>query len=180
MHKSLNGQKPNRKREQSAWAKDDFETLYTQYADQVYRKCLSMTKDSEDAQDFTQEIFIKVFSKLDTFKQQSAPSTWLYSIAHNYCLDQIRISKRMNLQGLPEGVELVEEPAVSDELQLQALERLMENLPVEEVTLLRLKYEQGLSVSQIGRQLNLNESAIKMRLKRTRDKLNRLINQRML
>ncbi|QHV96338.1 RNA polymerase sigma factor [Spirosoma endbachense] len=174
MFNPFKGPKPTRKREQTMGDKGDFETLYTQYAEKVYQKCLSMTKDSEAAQDFTQEIFIKVFSKLDTFKQNSAPATWLYSIAHNYCLDQIRISKRMNWQDLPEGLELAEESVVSDEQQLQAMEQLLDTLSVEEATLLRLKYEQGLSISQISQQLNLNESAIKMRLKRSRDKLNQL------
>jgi RNA polymerase sigma factor (sigma-70 family) len=177
MFKPFKGSKPTRKREQTMGEKGDFETLYTQYAEKVYRKCLSMTKDSEAAQDFTQEIFIRVFSKLDTFQQKSSPSTWLYSIAHNYCLDQLRIGKRMNWQDFPEGMELAEEPTVSDEHQLQAMEQLLDTLPVEEASLLRLKYEQGLSISQISQQLNLHESAIKMRLKRSRDKLNQLFGQ---
>ncbi|QIP13770.1 RNA polymerase sigma factor [Spirosoma aureum] len=171
------GQKPNQKRQQNTWVKDDFETLYRQYAEKVFQKCLSMTRDSDAAQDFTQEIFMRVFNKLDTFKQKSAPSTWLYSIAHNYCLDQIRIGKRMSLQELPEGMELAEEVVVSDEVQLQALDQLMEDLPAQEATLLRLKYEHGLSINQISQQLNIAESAIKMRLKRSRDKLNRLISR---
>ncbi|QHV94001.1 RNA polymerase sigma factor [Spirosoma endbachense] len=171
------GSKSKQKQQRNAWVQNDFETLYKQYAEKVYQKCLSMTKDSEAAQDFTQDIFIRVLSKLDTFQQKSAPSTWLYSIAHNYCLDQIRLGKRMKLQDFPEGVELAEEAIVSDELQLQALEQLIEDLPVEEAALLRLKYEQGQSISELSQQFNLHESTIKMRLKRSRDKLNRLIRQ---
>eukprot|EP01031_Cornospumella_fuschlensis_P015460 gene15460-18893_t len=55
-----------------------FETLYNRYVNKVYRRCLSMTKDSEKAEDFTQDIFLKVFSKLDAFQERSTFSTWLY------------------------------------------------------------------------------------------------------
>ena len=60
-----------------------FDALYKRYVGKVYKRCLSMTKDSEQAQDFTQDIFLKVFSKLEAFQQRSTFSTWLYSIAYN-------------------------------------------------------------------------------------------------
>jgi RNA polymerase sigma-70 factor (ECF subfamily) len=51
------------------------------------------------------------------------------------------------------------------------MSKLMEGIPVEEVQLLQLKYEQGVSIKEIAKRYHLTESAVKMRLKRTRDKL---------
>ncbi|GAB3889517.1 RNA polymerase sigma factor [Spirosoma agri] len=162
---------------QTTSAADSFEALYSRYVGKVYQKCLSITKDSEVAQDYTQDIFIKVFSKLDTFQNQSAFSTWLYSISHNYCLDQIRISKRLTTESLSEeqSINLPEATTsgISEE-RMQELERVMNELPQEDIKLLRLKHEQGLSIQAISEQYNLSESAVKMRLKRSRDKLQRL------
>ena len=138
-----------------------------------------MTKDSEAAQDFTQDIFLKVYDKFDTFQNRSTFSTWLYSVSHNYCLDQIRHGKRVNLESLTDDVatELAEQDhSASDELRFQALESMVNCLPAQEVTFLRLKHEQGLSIKEISALYNLKECAVKMRLKRSRDKLNKLYN----
>ncbi|UFH55524.1 RNA polymerase sigma factor [Spirosoma sp. KNUC1025] len=139
-----------------------------------------MTKDPEIAKDFTQDIFIKVFCKLDTFQNRSALLTWLYSISHNYCLDQLRIHKRMNTEPLPETyMREVIEPDQSDPVvaQCYVLEQVMSTISTEEAALLRMKHEQGLSVKVIGEQYQISESAVKMRLKRSRDKVYRLYNQ---
>ncbi|WP_461056261.1 RNA polymerase sigma factor [Spirosoma arcticum] len=155
-------------------APDSFENLYEQYVGTVYQKCLSMTKDAEAAQDFTQDIFIKVFHKLDSFENRSSFSTWLYSVAHNYCLDQLKAGKRLSTESLSDKVVNAlaqEDPSDPVESQLLTLEGVMGSLSAEELTLLRLKYEQGTPVKAIAQRFDLSESAVKMRLKRTRAKL---------
>ncbi|WP_338871642.1 RNA polymerase sigma factor [Spirosoma sp. SC4-14] len=162
---------------QDTSTQDSFETLYKRYVDKVYQKCLSITKDSDAAQDYTQDIFIKVFNKLDSFQNRSSFSTWLYSISHHYCLDQLRLGKRLSTETISDETESsVSEPDTinSVENRLQALEVIMNSLPAEEVKLLRLKHEEGLSIREISQQYQLSESAVKMRLKRTRDKLQEL------
>ncbi len=151
-----------------------FEELYTNYVGKVYSKCLTMTKDSIAAHDYTQDIFLKVWAKLDTFKNRSAASTWLYSIAHNYCLDRIRLEKRFQSENLTQIVadNLAEtDPLESTEAQLHNLEIVLSRLPAEEVYFLRLRYEQNLSIKELATRYQLTESAVKMRLKRTRDKV---------
>lgn len=156
---------------------DSFESLYNQYVGKVYQKCLSFTKDSDTAQDFTQDIFMKVFDRLDTFNNRSSFSTWLYSVSHNYCLDQIKISKRFSTETLSDSVSASvaeQDPTSSVEHRLQALEGVMKRLPAQELAFLRLRYEQGLSIREIAQQHAITESTVKMRLKRTRDKLHDL------
>lgn len=151
-----------------------FETLYNRYVHKVYRRCYSLTKDQEQAQDYTQDIFMRVFERLDRFEQRSTFSTWLYAITFNYCMDQLRLNKRLLTAPLEEGSHRAcghSPDGDAWETQLRLLEQAMKNLPRQDAQLLRLKYEQGLDIRAIGAQLSLKESAVKMRLKRSRDKV---------
>ncbi|ADB36371.1 RNA polymerase sigma factor [Spirosoma linguale] len=157
---------------------ESFEILYSNYASKIHQKCLTMINDDETAKDFTQDIFLKVFTKLHTFQNRASFATWIYAIAHNYCLDQIRISKRFSRESLSDDLigELPESDNQETEVaRLHVLELLMKELPIHEVTMLRLKHEQGLSVKAISERYQLSESAVKMRLKRTRDKIQSLL-----
>jgi RNA polymerase sigma factor (sigma-70 family) len=157
-----------------AQANQCFETLYNRYVDKVYRQCLSMTKDSEKAEDFTHDIFIKVFDKLDAFQQRSSFSTWLSSIAYNYCADQIRLSKRLPTTALHNQLEqnLAESQEVTiQEEAMQLVKRALESLSAKEQTLLRLKYEDGISIEELAQMYKLKTSAVKMRLKRSKARI---------
>lgn len=155
-----------------------FEHIYRQYAKTVYHTCLRVTKDSVTAEDYTQDVFIKVFEKLHLFRHRSTLSTWLYSIAHNHCLTQLRISKRLSVNALPDDDEQTDllaselPDAMGDlpDATWQAQEAALRTLRPADQQLLQLKYEQGLSVEELGQQYNLSPSAVKMRLKRCRDK----------
>lgn len=153
---------------------DCFETLYNRYVGKVYSRCLSMTKDTDKAQDFTHDIFIRMFARLDRFEERSSFSTWLYSISYNYCIDQIRVAKRLPVTALDEDIDC-SLPATDDaertEYDLQQLAQAMSTLTPQEAQLLRLKYQEGLDVQQIAAKLNLKNSAVKMRLKRARDRV---------
>ncbi|QHV97170.1 RNA polymerase sigma factor [Spirosoma endbachense] len=154
-----------------------FETLYNRYVNKVYRRCLSLTQDSVKAEDFTHDIFLKVFDKLSAFQERARFSTWLYSIAYNYCLDQLRLAKRINTITLGESSEYdlpeTDETSLRDEA-IQLVQQAVERLSPEETTLLRLKYEDGMSIDELATLYNIKASTVKMRLKRSRDRIYRL------
>ncbi|GAB3889428.1 hypothetical protein GCM10028825_24120 [Spirosoma agri] len=141
---------------------------------------MSITKDSAKAEDFTHDIFLKVFDKLDHFQERARFSTWLYSIAYNYCLDQIRLAKRLNTVSIDDdddfNVADTQDSALHEET-LHLVKRAMDTLSKEETTFLRLKYEDGMSIDQIADMYDMKASAVKMRLKRSRDKIHRLYEQ---
>ncbi|GAB3741137.1 MAG: RNA polymerase sigma factor [Proteobacteria bacterium] len=154
-----------------------FEILYNRYAGKIYRQCFSITKDSSQAQDFTHDIFIRIFARLDQFRGQSSFSTWLYSISYNYCLDQLKRAKRLTTTYLNDDLDYhctSTEESEKVDYSLYQLARVMNSISPLEATVLRLKYQDGLPLSQIGLQLNLKESAVKMRLKRSRKKVKQL------
>lgn len=151
-----------------------FETLYSRYVSKVYQRCLSMTKDSDQAQDFTHDIFIKVFNKLDAFQERARFSTWLYSIAYNYCADQLKLAKRLPTMALENSSASnqaeVNDTQLADEAML-IVNQAMAKLSASERHFLRLKYEDGLSVEHIAELYDLKVSTVKMRLKRSRDRV---------
>ncbi|GAB3574240.1 RNA polymerase sigma factor [Spirosoma luteolum] len=159
---------------QHTQAADCFATLYRRYVRKVYTKCFAFTQDAETAEDFTQDIFIKVLNSLNSFQQRSKFSTWLFAISNHYCLDQLRLGRRMVWQEVGEG-ELAQLPDPDgldrpDE-SLDELVALARNMPDGDRLLLHLKYAEGHSIREIATMCTLSESAVKMRLKRTRDRL---------
>ncbi|MBC8153804.1 MAG: sigma-70 family RNA polymerase sigma factor [Bacteroidetes bacterium] len=164
---------------QTTLSTHSFDTLYQRYLGKVYQTCLSFTNDTQAAQDYAQDIFLKVFRKLDSFEHQSSFSTWLYTIAHNHCLDQHRRRKRLPTEPLaPDLVQTLagSSPFTDDanENQLRLIEQQLAKLSPLDEDLLRLKYERGLSVVALSQHYQLSESAVKMRLKRSRDRLRSL------
>lgn len=153
-----------------------FETLYERYANKVYRKCLSFTKDPARAEDFTHDIFLKLIFKLGTFQENARFSTWLYSITYNYCMDQLRINKKRaevysdEVMDIPDDVDL---DAIFEQADIETrrLGKAMEALNAEEKSLLMMKYQDELSIRDIADVFKITESATKMRLLRSREKL---------
>ncbi|MVM35652.1 sigma-70 family RNA polymerase sigma factor [Spirosoma sp. HMF4905] len=160
---------------------DSFDILYQRYMNKVYQQCFRMVKDVDKAQDYTQDIFIKAFHSFNSFQNRSSFSTWLYSITHNYCADQLRLGKRLALTSDQEiGLVSPKIEEVDTQLQeerIQVVYRAMGTLSAENQTLLRLKYEAGMSMNELAILYNLTPSTIKMRLKRSRDIVKKLANQ---
>lgn len=153
-----------------------FEEIYRRYSDKVYRKCLSFVKDSARAEDFTHDIFLKLIVKLGTYKETARFSTWLYSITYNYCMDQLRIYKKRGevLQDdeleIPDDTDLnviFEEP----DIEIKRLNNALDHLHTEEKSILMMKYQDDLSIREIAETFQITESAVKMRLMRSREKL---------
>lgn len=71
-----------------------FREIYDLLGKKIYNTCLNYLQNESDAEDCTQEIFVEVFRSAENFKEDSALSTWIYRIAINKCIDQIRSSKR--------------------------------------------------------------------------------------
>ncbi|MBD2699052.1 RNA polymerase sigma factor [Spirosoma sp. BT702] len=153
-----------------------FERIYERYCDKVYRKCLSFMKDPVRAEDLTHDIFLKLVVKLGGFREQSKFSTWLYSITYNHCTDQLRSPHLRREIYVDEGWERMnvsgeEELAEMEEMEAQQLERAIQQLDPDEQTMLLMKYQDDISIREIADINGLTESAVKMRLKRSRDKL---------
>ena len=80
-----------------------FEFIYRSYCGRVYRICLRMLRNPVDAEDATQDVFVRVFCKINTFRGESAFSSWLYRVATNTVLMRFRKNKlRVTIEGTRE------------------------------------------------------------------------------
>lgn len=154
-----------------------FEELYERYADKVYRKCLTLVKDTARAEDFTHDIFLKLIFKLGSFKEEARFSTWLYSITYNYCMDQLRVNKKRGETNLEEELEVADEDVdvsvliEEKDADAKRLHRAIDTLSTEERSILMMKYLDDLSIRDIANVFRITESAVKMRLLRSRENL---------
>ncbi|GAB3030733.1 RNA polymerase sigma factor [Spirosoma pulveris] len=153
-----------------------FERLYERYSNKVYRKCLSFTKDPVRAEDLTHDVFLKLVVKLSSFREQAKFSTWLYSITYNYCTDQLRahnLRKEVYMDDSWDRLETGMDDGLGEiaEMEAQQLEKALHQLLPEEQTMLLMKYQDDISIREIANFAGITESAVKMRLKRARDKL---------
>ena len=91
---------------------DAFEQLYRRYSKRVYHLCLGIVKNEAEAEDLTQETFLRVFRKIHTFQGKSAFSTWLHRVSVNTVLMRLRKRKRVEVP-LERDDHYEEEPGVS-------------------------------------------------------------------
>jgi RNA polymerase sigma-70 factor (ECF subfamily) len=153
--------------------------LYSRYYEKVFHKCLSIVKNHDEAFDLAQEALMKCFENLKSFRGESSFGTWVYVITHRYCLGVLRKRKKMavdNIQAddLDENNEILLSEVPEENEQENIMLSLIDHLPEEEKELLFLKYEKGESIEELTTMLSVSSSAVKMRLKRTREKLNYL------
>lgn len=157
-------------------ASNCFSLLYSRYASKIFSKCISLLKDEALAKDATQEIFTKIFLNLSRFGEKSKFSTWVYSITYNYCIDYIRKMKKKDLfsDEMEKVADVVDEgPEVDEELlQLEVgqLREVLDNIPIGDKTILLMKYQDELSIREIAGMLGKTESAVKMQIKRAKER----------
>jgi len=162
-----------------------FSHIVSDYQQMVFTIVCRIVNNREDAEDIAQEIFIKVFKSLDSFKGESEFSTWLYRIAYNTTLSEIRKRKIVfssfddDLSALKDEDinENIEELAVEE--RIACLERALKTLPAEDALLITMFYSDNQSIEEISRISNLTRANVKVKLHRIRKKLAIEINKLM-
>lgn len=152
-----------------------FEILYSRYFKKVKDKCFSFLKDSKQSEEFANDILTKAYEKIPGFKGNSSFSSWLYSITYNYCIDYLRIKKKLhypNWNDSHEIPEIIDESEADFEVaSYENLLTILELIHPEEKVLLLMKYQDNLSIKHIAKTLRISEDAVKMRLKRARTRV---------
>jgi RNA polymerase sigma-70 factor (ECF subfamily) len=146
-----------------------FEQLYEMYRGRVFSTAYRMLSNRADAEDCTQDVFVKVFKKLASFRGDSAVSTWIYRITVNACLDFRRRRRLRQTVSLDEGMEVGSTPLSVARLIESALPRMAEGYRQVFV----LHDIQGLKHEEIGKILGITEGASKSQLHRARAFLRR-------
>lgn len=168
-----------RKGEQTA-----FDELVRRHTANTYRQCIKILGNHEDAEDQTQEIFLKAYQALPTFRSESRFSTWLYTIARNACLMRLR-KRRLKTVSLDRPIECEDgevERQVEDDgadptrgVLLEELSvvvgRQVEALAPVNRDVFQLRLVGGLSTDETAEVLGLTSSSVRSRLHRVRRSL---------
>lgn len=153
------------------------EIIMDEYGTTLKRLIYSYVKNWEVASDLTQEVFITVYEKLDTFQQRSSFKTWIFTIAVNKSKDYLKSWHHRNLV-MNEKIFFLKKDSAKgpEEYVLQANENsdltaLIWDLPLKYREILLLHYYQDLSIKEISEMLRLSIGTVKTRLYRGQDKL---------
>jgi len=157
--------------------------LYERYYKKVYHKCLSFTRNPDEANDIAQDILMKAFANITSFKSKSRFATWLFAITKNHCIAYSRSRKNIHFENIIYNENLAEESCDLNERELyEQRELILDNMLIyireTDRKMLILKYQQNFSIKDLQKEFNLSASAVKMRLQRARQKVQKLFEQR--
>ena len=155
-----------------------FAILVDRYKDMIFTLALKMVKNREEAEEVSQDTFIKIFNSLSKFKGDSKFSTWIYKIAYNTCLDRLKKSKKedlnISIDDFSSHLIKTMDTALSvleDKERKQTIQNCLNLLPSEENFLLTLFYFEDQNLEEIGKIMNINANNVKVKLFRSRQKL---------
>ena len=165
-------------KDNAAW-----ERLVARYRRKVFHIAYKFTGKHDEAEDLTQEIFLKVFRSLGKFNRDADFSTWLGSVARNYCIDHYRACKREREVLVEDLMAFDMAPATSgnpyraleDRDRRSFLRRGLELLPAKLREAVVLRDLHGLSYQEMADRLSLPEGTVKSRINRGREELTRLL-----
>lgn len=163
-----------------------FESVFDEYKNKIFGLIVRFIRNQEDAEDLTQQVFIRAYKKYDSFRQESDVYTWLYRIAMNLCVDYIRGRKR-EIETVPVEVnaddshrsywENIPDGELSHQNRLEQKELM--GLIQETIADMKEKYRhviilrefEGLSYEEIAKTLGISVKVVEIRLYRARNKL---------
>ncbi len=156
-----------------------FDELMTTYERQIYRLCFRFVRNQDDALDLTQEVFIKAFEHLPSFRGDSRFKTWLYRVTVNHCLNHVKKNSREFVE-VTESIGKVN-PSVHRRLleneRREIVRGLIEQLPPKQKAIIQLRMNDNLSYEEIAGILGRSVSTIKSSVFFALTKLKKMVRQ---
>jgi len=136
---------------------DAIRVLYLRYKDNVYGYVLSFVRDQHEAEDITQQVFLKLMSVLDKYRPREVPFTsWLLRVARNVALDSLRRRRAL----LCEAYDATDQSDQAGDDRRRGLEQALESLPEEQRHVVMLRHLVGLTPGEIAERMGRTESSI--------------------
>lgn len=165
-----------------------FETLLKKYRNLVYHVMIKMVRNPQEAEDLSQEAFIKAFNALASFNEEFAFSTWLMKIATNNCIDFLR-KKKLRTYSIDEPIQYKEEQlqielpdhdptpekSLLNEERSKLINEAIQSLPPRYRHVIVLRHQEEKSYEDIAEILKLPLGTVKARIFRAREMLNKKI-----
>ena len=155
-----------------------FAFLVERYQRMVYTLVIRILKNNEEAEEISQDVFVKVYQKLESFKGDSKFSTWLYRIAYFASLDELKKKKRTasvdDIEQIPNSELGMVKDALSyihDKQRKEIISDAIKKLKEDEQVILALYYFEDQSLKEISKVVNLTIDNVKVKLFRSRKRL---------
>lgn len=149
--------------------REAFTELYLRFRQRVFSYCLRMLGNSAEAEDLYQEVFIRVYQRAHQFAEDKSLAGWIFTIAHNLCLNRIRDRRTFdNIDDLRYLASPTQEYGDDWAVRIQAA---LEQVPPENREPFLLFEYQGLSYIEISEVMKLTVPAVKSRIYRSREQL---------
>ncbi|WP_199433946.1 RNA polymerase sigma factor SigE [Qaidamihabitans albus] len=168
---------------EAAWTPPSWDEVVREHADRVYRLAYRLAGNAHDAEDLTQETFIRVFRSLASYKPGTFEG-WLHRITTNLFLDMARRRSRVRMEGLPDDTDRIvgDDPSpeqVYSETHLDPdLQAALDELPPEFRAAVVLCDVEGLSYEEIGATLGVKLGTVRSRIHRGRQALRASLERR--
>lgn len=146
-----------------------FSELYHRYKDRMYYYFYRMLGNSaEQANDFLQELFMKLVEKPESYNASFPFSTWLYSVANNMCKNEYRrrgIRREYHeVEALKTQTDFIPDSEIVPEMLVEKIFRTLDELGDEHRSAFLLRYREGFSIREVAEILELPEGTVKSRL----------------
>lgn len=153
-----------------------FEQIFQKNRDRVFRLCCLYTGDTDQRKDLMQDIFIRVWESLGSYRGEAAMSTWIYRIALNTCLTHVRSLKRgLQTRSIPNGFDLIEtNPTTDQQPNLDHLIACVNLLPTFDRTLIFF-YLEDVPEKEISQIIGLCEASVKEKISSAKEQLSHMM-----
>lgn len=155
-----------------------FSVLVDRYKEMIFTLALKMIKNREEAEEVSQDTFVKVYNSLNKFKGDSKFSTWIYKITYNTCLDRLKRNKKedctISIDEFSDYLVKTMDNALSaleEKERKQTIQNCLNLLSREENVLLTLYYFDDQNLDEIAKIMDINSNNVKVKLFRSRKKL---------
>lgn len=155
--------------------------LYKRYSKpMMYYFYRMLGQEREKAQDFLQDLFLKIIEKPERFDTSRKFSTWIYTVAHNMCKNEYRKLEVRKIVQRDDNIEVDNGQRPDSELHskmfTEALYRELDQLDEDRKTAFLLKYREGFTIEEISKVIECNEGTVKSRLFYTNKRLSERLN----
>ncbi|MGI6084096.1 MAG: sigma-70 family RNA polymerase sigma factor [Acetivibrionales bacterium] len=165
--------------ENKSYKEEQLEYLMLRFGKKVYKLAYYYLRDKQQAEDICQEVFLRVYTKLDKFRQESSYYTWIYRITVNLCRDYVKSAafRKIVTVGIAKDFRKScrESNKLFEEAEGGEVFSLVMDLPKKYRVPICLYYIDDLSISEIAGILKISPSNVKIRLHRGREKLKTLL-----
>ena len=154
-----------------------FDEIMIRYERQIYRVCYRFVENRDDAMDLAQEVFIKAFEHLSTFRRESSLKTWLYRIAMNHCINHVKKHSQefVEVSEYTGKIQASTQVQLEDREQREHFRRMVKRLPPKQKAILELRINEQLSYEEIANMSGRSVSTIKASVFFALEKLRKLV-----